>query len=163
MSPSAIRVVAPRESRPGATRPDLAGSGVPELLDVVSLVTEAVWSDLRRSGTTIEPTQWATLRLLGPRACTMSELARHKAVSLPTMSRSVDMLVRRGWVERCVDDADRRQTLVRLTVDGRRILVASRRRFEDLLADELTAIDENQRAALVTGLLAVRDALRTSK
>ena len=86
-------------------------TGAAELLDVVSLVTQAVWTDLRRSGAAIEATQWTTLRLLAPAPCTMSELARHKAVSLPTVSRSVDMLVRRGWVERCVDDSDRRQTL----------------------------------------------------
>ena len=92
----------------------------------------------------------------------MSELARHKAVSLPTVSRSVDMLVRRGWVERCVDDSDRRQTLVRLTVDGRRILAECRRRFEDLLAEKLDALSDRQRADLTTSLLAVGDALRAA-
>jgi len=137
-------------------------TGAAELLDVVSLVTQAVWTDLRRSGTAIEATQWTTLRLLAPAPCTMSELARHKAVSLPTVSRSVDMLVRRGWVERCVDDSDRRQTLVRLTVDGRRILAECRRRFEDLLAEKLDALSDRQRADLTTCLLAVRDALRAA-
>ena len=137
-------------------------TGAAELLDVVSLVTQAVWTDLRRSGAAIEPTQWTTLRLLAPAPCTMSELARHKAVSLPTVSRSVDMLVRRGWVERCVDDSDRRQTLVRLTVDGRRILAECRRRFEDLLAEKLDALSDRQRADLTTCLLAVRDALRAA-
>ena len=137
-------------------------TGAAELLDVVSLVTQAVWTDLRRSGAAIEPTQWTTLRLLAPAPCTMSELARHKAVSLPTVSRSVDMLVRRGWVERCVDDSDRRQTLVRLTVDGRRILAECRRRFEDLLAEKLDALSDRQRADLTTSLLAVGDALRAA-
>jgi DNA-binding MarR family transcriptional regulator len=137
-------------------------TGAAELLDVVSLVTQAVWTDLRRSGAAIEPTQWTTLRLLAPAPCTMSELARHKAVSLPTVSRSVDMLVRRGWVERCVDDSDRRQTLVRLTVDGRRILAECRRRFEDLLAEKLGALSDRQRVDLTTSLLAVRDALRAA-
>ncbi len=137
-------------------------TGAAELLDVVSLVTQAVWTDLRRSGAAIEPTQWTTLRLLAPAPCTMSELARHKGVSLPTVSRSVDMLVRRGWVERCVDDSDRRQTLVRLTVDGRRILAECRRRFEDLLAEKLDALSDRQRADLTTSLLAVRDALRAA-
>ena len=137
-------------------------TGAAELLDVVSLVTQAVWTDLRRSGAAIEATQWTTLRLLAPAPCTMSELARHKAVSLPTVSRSVDMLVRRGWVERCVDDSDRRQTLVRLTVDGRRILAECRRRFEDLLAEKLDALSDRRRADLTTSLLAVRDALRAA-
>lgn len=138
-------------------------TGAAELLDVVNLVTQAVWTDLRRSGTAIEPTQWTTLRMLTPGACTMSELARHKAVSLPTMSRSVDMLVKRGWVERCVDEADRRQTLVRLTAEGQALLAACRRRFEDLVDARLEALNDEQRARLTTILVAVRDALRPSE
>jgi len=135
-------------------------TGAAELLDVVSLVTQAVWTDLRRSGAAIEPTQWATLRMLSAGPCTMSELARHKAVSLPTMSRSVDMLVRRGWVERCVDDSDRRQTLVRLTAAGLRLLADCRRRFEDLIAAKLAALSDDQRARLTTSLVAAGAALR---
>lgn len=136
-------------------------TGAAELLDVVSLVTQAVWADLRRSGTAIEPTQWATLRLLAAGPCTMSEIARHKAVRLPTMSRSVDMLVKRGWVERCVDDSDRRQTLVRLTSAGQALLADCRRRFEDLIDARLAALTEEDRERLVAGLVAARAALRS--
>ena len=135
-------------------------TGAAELLDVVNLVTQAVWTDLRRSGAAIEPTQWATLRMLAARPCTMSEIARHKAVSLPTMSRSVDMLVKRGWVERCVDDSDRRQTLVRLTAAGQELLADCRRRFEDLIDAKLATLSDDQRARLTSSLDAARAALR---
>jgi DNA-binding MarR family transcriptional regulator len=135
-------------------------AGAAELLDVVSLVTQAVWTDLRRSGAAIEPTQWTLLRLVASAPCTMSELARHKAVTLPTISRSVDMLARRGWVERCVDESDRRQTLVRLTADGRRVLADCRRRFEDLIDARLAPLSDDQRARLTSSLLAVAEALR---
>ena len=63
---------------------------------------------MRRSGRPIEPTQWATLRVIAAGPWTMSELARRKTVSLPTMSKSVEMLARREWVERSVGEADRR-------------------------------------------------------
>jgi DNA-binding MarR family transcriptional regulator len=56
----------------------------------------------------------------------MSALARHLAVSLPTVSKSVDMLVRRGWLERWVDKHDRRHTMVRLTPEGAACSPASR-------------------------------------
>ena len=135
-------------------------TGAAELLDVVGLVTQAVWADLRRSGAAIEPTQWTTLRLLAAGPCTVSELARHKAVSLPTMSRSVDMLVRRRWVERCVDETDRRQTLVRLTSAGQRLLADCRRRFEDLIAAKLVGLSDDQRERLTRSLVAAGKALR---
>jgi DNA-binding MarR family transcriptional regulator len=130
-----------------------------ELVDVVYLVMQAIWADMRRSRRAIEPSQWATLRKISRGACTMSEVARHKGVSLPTISKSVDMLVRRGWVERVVDDADRRQTLVRLTAGGRRVLAECRRRVELLLAEKLAVLTPQQREQAAQSLRIVRAAL----
>ena len=130
-------------------KPDPASSA---LLDVVNLVTQVVWADLRRSNESIELTQWATLRRIARGPCTMSELARHRGVSLPTMSKSVEMLVRRGWVERWVDAAGRRQTLVRLTGRGRRILSDCRRRVEDRLQQRLSAMPATDRQTLAESL-----------
>jgi DNA-binding MarR family transcriptional regulator len=135
-------------------------AGTTELVDVVSLVTQAIWADMRRSGREIEPTQWATLRLIAAGPWTMSELARHKAVSLPTMSKSVDMLARRGWVERFVDETDRRQTLVRPTEAGRQILAECRRQIEDLMDEKLSALSHTEREHLSASLQLLRDVLR---
>ena len=139
-------------------KPDAATSA---LVDVVNLVTQIVWADLRRSNQSIELTQWATLRRIARGPCTMSELARHKGVSLPTISKSVGMLVRRGWVERSADDADRRQTLVKLTARGRRILTDCRRRVEDRLHQKLSLLPPAERDALAESLQKVRSALAT--
>jgi DNA-binding MarR family transcriptional regulator len=130
-----------------------------ELIDVVNLVTQAFWAELRRSGSTIEMSQWSTLRRIGRSPCTMSELARYKGVGLPTISKSVDMLVRRGWVERWVDKADRRQTLVRLTAAGRRILADCRRALEDFLDQRLAHLSAAERQAVDDSLQLVRKVL----
>ena len=130
-----------------------------ELIDVVNLVTQAFWAELRRSGQTIEMSQWATLRRIGRTPCTMSELARYKGVGLPTISKSVDMLVRRGWVERWVDKSDRRQTLVRLTAAGRRILTDCRHALEEFLDERLLSLSAAERNALDDSLQMVRRVL----
>jgi DNA-binding MarR family transcriptional regulator len=132
-----------------------------ELIDVVNLVTQAFWVELRRSGQTIEQSQWATLRRIGRSPCTMSELARYKGVGLPTISKSVDMLVKRGWVERWVDKSDRRQTLVRLTTAGRKILADCRRALEAFLDRRLAALSAAERDALDHSLQLVRQVLTT--
>jgi DNA-binding MarR family transcriptional regulator len=134
-------------------------TGTSELVDVVYLVMQAIWADMRRSRRAIEPSQWATLRRIARGPCTMSEVARHKGVSLPTISKSVDMLVRRGWVERFVDDTDRRQTLVRLTAGGRRVLAECRRRVELLLAEKLAVLTPQEREQAADSLRTVRAAL----
>ena len=127
-----------------------------ELIDVVNLVTQAFWVELRRSGQTIEMSQWATLRRIGRNPCTMSELARHKGVGLPTISKSVDMLVRRGWAERWVDKSDRRQTLVRLTSSGRRVLDKCRRALEEFLDARLASLTAAERNEIDRSLQQVR-------
>ena len=130
-----------------------------ELIDVVNLVTQAFWAELRRSGQTIEMSQWSTLRRIGRTPCTMSELARYKGVGLPTISKSVDMLVRRGWVERWVDKSDRRQTLVRLTAGGRRALTDCRRALEVFLDERLLSLSAAERNAIDHSLQLVRRVL----
>ena len=130
-----------------------------ELIDVVNLVTQAFWVELRRSGQTIEMSQWSTLRRIGRTPCTMSELARYKGVGLPTISKSVDMLVRRGWAERWVDKSDRRQTLVRLTKDGRRVLDDCRRALEVFLDERFASLTAAERNTIDRTLQLVRNVL----
>jgi DNA-binding MarR family transcriptional regulator len=121
------------------------------------------WSDLRRSDQPIELTQWSSLKRISRGPCTMSDLARHKGVGLPTISKSVDMLVRKGWAERWVDKSDRRQTLVRLTASGRKVLADSRARLEELLDERLSAMPAAAREQFAEQLRRVRDALAPSE
>ena len=130
-----------------------------ELIDVVSLVTQAFWAELRKSGETIEISQWSTLKRISRSPCTMSELARYKGVGLPTISKSVDMLVRRGLVERWVDKADRRQTLVRLTPAGKRLLMSCRKALEAFLDRRLASLTEAERDVIDHSLQLVRQVL----
>jgi DNA-binding MarR family transcriptional regulator len=134
-------------------------SATSELLDVVNLVTQAVWADLRRSNQDIELSQWLTLRRIGRSPCTMSELARHRGVGLPTISKSIEMIVRRGWAERWVDKVDRRQTLVRLTARGRRVLTDYRKRAEALIDGKLESLTQHERESLAGGLEKLRGVL----
>jgi len=132
-----------------------------ELIDVVSLVTQAFWAELRRSGETIEMSQWSTLKRIDRAPCTVSELARFKGVGLPTISKSIDMLVRRGWVERWVDKSDRRQTLVRLTPKGRKLLTSFRKALESFLDQRLAALTAAERDAIDASMQLVRQVLTT--
>jgi DNA-binding MarR family transcriptional regulator len=82
----------------------------------------------------------------------MSDLARHLTVSLPTISKSVDMLVRRGWLERWVDKHDRRQTMVRLTPAGRKVLSGIKKRTAQHMRRTLAPLTAAERDQLVTAM-----------
>src|SRR6188768_861095 len=132
-----------------------------ELIDVVSLVTQAFWAELRRSGETIEMSQWSTLKRIDRAPCTVSELARFKGVGLPTISKSVDMLVRRGWAERWIDKSDRRQTLLRLTPAGKKMLASCRKALERFLDARLASLTSTERDSIDASLQLVRRVLTT--
>jgi DNA-binding MarR family transcriptional regulator len=120
------------------------------LLQVVMLVMQSVAAELRGSRRYLEPTQMGSLMRIAVGPCTMTELARHKAVSLPTISKSVNMLVRRGWVERAIDTQDRRQTLVRLTPAGRRALADIQEVAEQHVAERLGPLTADERRELMS-------------
>jgi DNA-binding MarR family transcriptional regulator len=123
-----------------------------ELLHVVMLVMRTVAAEMRRSRRPLAPTQMGSLMRIAAGPCTMSELARHMAVSLPTISKSVDMLVRREWVERSADKRDRRQSMVRLTPRGRRVLADIQQRAERHVAETLAPLAPAERTQLIAAL-----------
>lgn len=57
-----------------------------------------------------------------PRELTLKELAERIALSLPAASRTIDDLVRRGFVERHEDEDDRRMKRVSVTDRGRYVI-----------------------------------------
>lgn len=116
------------------------------------LVMRALAAEMRQMDASLAPTQMAALAHIGEGPCTLSSLARHKAVSLSTISKSVDVLVRRGWLERWADKHDRRQTIVRLTPKGRRALQAMKRAAEHHLARKLSPLTPAERAGVVSAL-----------
>ena len=122
------------------------------LLDVVMLVMRTVAADMRKSPRPLAPAQMSSLMRIAAGPCSMSDLARYQAVSLPTTSQSVDMLVRHGWVERWVDEHNRRQTLARLTPSGRRMLAHIRKRTEQRVTRTLAPLAPGERAQLVSTL-----------
>jgi len=129
------------------------------LLEVVMLVMRTVAADMRNSPRPLAPPQMGSLMRLAAGPCTMSELARAQFVRLPTISKSVGMLVQRGWVERRVDTSNRRQTMVALTPDGRKMLANIKQRTERLVTRTLAPLTAAERAQLVAALDVLRRVL----
>lgn len=78
----------------------------------------------------------------------VGDVAAHLGLSLPAASRTVDGLLRKGWVERREDEHDRRVRRVTLTASGRaiagRITEARMQGLEAFAA----SLDDEQRARL---------------
>jgi DNA-binding MarR family transcriptional regulator len=81
-------------------------------------------------------------------AQTVGDLARRQGVSLPTISRMVDALVRAGLVVRAHDPADGRTVRLDVTRRGRDLMERGRARRIARLASDLEALEARELAAL---------------
>jgi DNA-binding MarR family transcriptional regulator len=78
----------------------------------------------------------------------MGELAAAEKMQPPSMTRIVNGLEARGYVARRPDPADRRQCLVTLSDEGRKILLANRRRRDEWLAIRIAQLAPGEREVL---------------
>jgi DNA-binding MarR family transcriptional regulator len=142
-------------SQPSGRRPRRAattGTLARDLLHVTMQMMRSVATEMRRSPQALAPGQMAALFRLKLAPAAMSDLARHLGVSVPTVSKSIDVLEERKWVERWVDPADRRQTIVRLTAEGGRVTAAMRAQTERHIAGLLAPLTPQQRTAVRSAL-----------
>jgi DNA-binding MarR family transcriptional regulator len=97
------------------------------------------------------------LWILEHRAWSLSELAEHQSVSLPTMSNSVTILEDRGWVRRTRSEEDRRKVVIKLTDEGHQILAEVREKMEAHVAEAIQAMSMEQQSTVSQALLILRD------
>ena len=107
----------------------------------------------------VEPAHFPVLMSLRRRAYNVSELAGRLKVSLPSMSKTVTALVKRGWVERVRSQEDRRVVQLYLTDDGRAMLAVMREQADQVVAKMLAPLSAGERGQLSAGLDALYRAL----
>ena len=78
----------------------------------------------------------------------MGELAAAEKMQPPSMTRIVNGLEARGFVARRPHPDDRRQCLVTLSGEGRKILLANRRRRDEWLAIRIAQLAPGEREVL---------------
>ena len=89
----------------------------------------------------------------------ISSLAQSSGVSISTMTRLVDGLQRRGWVERRRDDDDRRRVLVRLTEAGKHEAEQLRESTESAVSAVLKRIPAEKLDRVLESVTLVRKAM----
>jgi len=130
-----------------------------DLLAVTWLLMRSFQARMRQGERRLEPAHVGILARTSIAACSLTELAQHQAVRLPTMSKSVALLVERGWLERWTPD-NRRQIMVRLTPEGRRTLAWMKRDAERHVARMLADLAAADRAQVDAGLKILLETLR---
>ncbi len=133
-----------------------------DLLKVTMLLMRRLGARMRQGEKRMEPAQIGILMRLGDKPLSLTELATHQVVRLPTMSKSVGLLVERGWVSRTIAEDNRRQTIVALTAEGRRVLEKMGRNAERHVTEMLGSLTEPERRRVQGGLEILIRALAAS-
>ncbi len=129
-----------------------------ELLDVVPRVMRAVREQMRRHRTAdLSVPEFRTLGFLsGHAGASLSDVADHIGLTLPSMSKMIDKLVERKLLTREFGTVDRRRMTLSLTGRGRAILQAARAPTQSFLAESLSRLSPEERAAVVKAMRVLR-------
>jgi DNA-binding MarR family transcriptional regulator len=126
----------------------LSDESAREVLDVIPLVMRGIRNELRKHGAReLTVPQFRTLAFLSRRKDpSLSEVAEHIGLTLPSMSALVDGLVSRDLAVRRVHPGDRRRMILELTDRGQTMLRSAREATQAYLAELLrsqSSTDQN--------------------
>ncbi len=134
------------------------------LLEAVPLVMRTIRSEMRsHRDPDLSVPQFRALGFIDRNpGASLSDLAEHMGLALPSASRLVEGLVSRNLAKRQEDRADRRRMVLRLTPGGRDTLAGARQATQERLAARLAAFSRKDRAAITQAMLLLRSAFASA-
>jgi DNA-binding MarR family transcriptional regulator len=103
-----------------------------------------------RSGRTMTPTQSSALaRVDSEGPLRLGALAELEGTTAATMSRVVETLVSRGWVERVADPLDGRAIIVQVSTEGAHLLESLRAESSDAIRAAMATLTPEEYATIV--------------
>ena len=104
--------------------------------------------------------QAQALRLLRPDPLPTSRLAAALGISAPAVTQLTNRLSRKRLIERRPAENDRRAVIVAVTGKGERVVDGFRRRRNEIFADTLSRLSDEDRSEVVAALVKVGSVLR---
>ena len=129
-----------------------------ELLEVAPAIVRAIRAEMRTHRLAeLSVPQFRTMGFLNRHpGASLSDVAEHIGLTLPTMSKLVDGLVARRLATRETHAGDRRRVTLALTPRGHATWQAARESTQAYLAKLLTALAEGERTAVVQAMEILR-------
>jgi DNA-binding MarR family transcriptional regulator len=79
---------------------------------------------------------------------TITELAEWQGVSAPAMSKMVDVLEKKAWLERITHTHDRRQVGLKLTAEGKKYFLNLRKMSRIKMAEQIVKISDSDKSVV---------------
>ena len=131
------------------------------LLEIVPEVMQAIRSHVRtQRGSDLSVLQLRALAFLDRHpGATLSAVAEHVGLTLPSMSTQVSNLVERDLIARTTSSADRRYVALQLTERGAMLLATVRENARSSLAASVAHLSVAERAQIIDALQLLRTIL----
>lgn len=128
------------------------------LLDAVPLVMRAIRAEMRANrNAELSVPQFRVLGYVHEKQTTsLSAIAEHMGLALPSASQMVEGLVLRGFLDRAPDSQDRRKVAIAVTGRGREAWETSWNATRDALVSHLRSLDSEKRDELLRCLGSLR-------
>jgi DNA-binding MarR family transcriptional regulator len=129
-----------------------------ELLEIAPLIMRVIRSEMRshRTPDLTVPQFRALAYLHRLPGSSLSAVAEHVGLALPSMSTMIEGLVTRKLVTRQTSPADRRCVTLTLTRRGQTMLEAARQEAQARLTEMVAALSAEERAGVVEALRTLR-------
>ncbi len=129
-----------------------------QVLEVVPLVMRVLREQMRSHRTAdLSVPEFRTLGFLSRHpGASLSDVADHIGLTLPSMSKLVDGLVERRLLTRQSNAANRRRMKLTLTARGRAILQAAREPARAYVGDVLARLSPAERATVIQAMRVLR-------
>jgi len=131
------------------------------LMDVAPVLMRTIRGEIKRNRPSdLSVPQFRTLTIVDRHEqASVSDVAAHLGLTLPSTSKTVDGLVKRGMIERKTSADDRRRAILRLSDLGQSTLASARQAALDRIAETLGALSEADRKRVAQALLHLRSIL----
>lgn len=124
------------------------------LIDVVPQVMQVLRSEMRRRrGPEISVLQFRVLAFLRRHpGSTLSAVAEHVGLTLPSMSSQISGLVARHLIDRSVSEEDRRYVTLTLTDQGRTLMESARQGTQESIAKKIAVLSPEELAVVAASM-----------
>ncbi len=136
-----------------------------EVLEVVPLIMRAIREQMRgHRAAEVSVPQFRALGFLERHeGASLTDVADHIGLTLPSMSKLMDGLVERKLAKREFDTLDRRRVTLGLTPRGRAVLQAARDSTHAYLAEVLVHLSPSERSTVVEAMQVLRPLFQSER
>ena len=135
-----------------------------ELMTVLPQINRLMAVELRQEvDESATMPQFRVMAYLHEEPMTLTALAQKRRVSIQSAGELVQALVARGWLTRTPDPADRRQSTLQLTDEGRAKYERVQARMQEQLTAYLALLTDAERDTVQGALIALQRVIQTQE